>query len=262
MNWFYDAPDAIALPAFVILFVAGSCGIVLLLRPFVRRNAGEPVQWDRVLGYIVGTFGVFFGILLGLVAVSVYDNYTETHSAALEETSRLSALYRGVAGLPEPLSGELQDELKTYVRTVVDGDWPQQRQGRLPDASTPVVDTLEKQIDSFSPHDGREQAQLTQLLATFDSFVEARRARMDAATISLPPLFWLVIWAGAVINAVLIACIDVKNLRQHLLMAGLLALFIGLVMFVTADMDHPYAGTISVDPGDFTRLLQQWDARG
>jgi hypothetical protein len=41
-------------------------------------------------------------------------------------------------------------------------------------------------------------------------------------------------------------------------MAGLLALFIGLVMFVTADMDHPYVGTISVDPGDFSRLLAQW----
>jgi hypothetical protein len=32
-------------------------------------------------------------------------------------------------------------------------------------------------------------------------------------------------------------------------------------MFVTADMDHPYAGSISVDPGDFVRLLQQWTAR-
>jgi len=261
VNWFYETSDVIALPAFVLLFVAGSCGIVLLLRPFVRRQAAKAAEWDRVLGYVVGTFGVFFGILLGLVAVSVYTDYSDTHSAALEESSQLSALYRNVASLPEPLSTELQNDLKGYVRTVIDGDWPQQQRGELPNSSTRDVDELEKRISSFSPSDGREQAQLTQLLATFDSFVEARRARIDATTLQLPPLFWAVIWVGAIINAIFIACIDVANVRLHLLMAGLLAVFIGLVMFVTADMDHPYAGTISVDPGDFVRLLQQWESR-
>jgi len=49
----------------------------------------------------------------------------------------------------------------------------------------------------------------------------------------------------------------VRNLRLHLLMAGLLALFVGLVIFVTADMDHPYRGSISVGPGAFERVLQQ-----
>jgi hypothetical protein len=262
VNWFYEAPDFVTLPIFVLLFVAGSCGIVLLLRPWVRRNVTEPVQWDRVLGYVVGTFGVFFGILLGLVAVSVYNNYADTHSATLEETSRLGALYRGVSTLPAPLSTELQKELTTYAHTVIDEDWPQQRRNELPTASTAVVDQLETSISRFEPADGRQQAQLTQLLSTFDQFVEARRARIDATTLQLPPLFWLVIWVGAIINAVLIACIDVKNVRLHLLMAGLLGLFVGLVMFVTADMDHPYAGTIAVDPGDFVRLLQQWEARG
>jgi hypothetical protein len=262
VNWFYDAPEAITLPVFVVLFAAGSCGIVLLLRPFVRRNVVEAAQWDRVLGYVVGTFGVFFGILLGLVAVSVYNNYADTHAAALEETSQLGALYRGASGLQEPQRTELQDELKAYTRTVIEKDWPQQQNGELPTASLRSVDAIERTIYSITPENGREQAQLQQMLATFDSFVEARRARTDAVTLQLPPLFWLVIWVGAIINAVLIACIDVKDVRLHLLMATLLGLFIGLVMFVTADMDHPYAGTISVDPGDFTRLLQQWSARG
>lgn len=246
----------------MVLFVAASCGIVLLLRPIVRRSAVEGAQWDRVLGYIVGTFGVFFGILLGLVAVSVYNDYTDAHAAALEETSRLSSLSRTAAGLPAPLGAELQAELTSYARTVIDSDWPQQENDRLPTASLAGVDRLQRTIDTFDPQTLKEQAQYAQLLSTFDSFVEARRARTDATTVELPGLFWLVIWAGAIINAVLIGCIEVKNLRQHLVMAGLLALFISLVMFVTADMDHPYAGSISVDPGDFVRLLQQWERNG
>ena len=41
------------------------------------------------------------------------------------------------------------------------------------------------------------------------------------------------------------------------LIAGLLALFVGLVMFVTADMDHPYQGSIAVGPGAFERVIEQ-----
>ena len=58
-------------------------------------------------------------------------------------------------------------------------------------------------------------------------------------------------------NAVLIAFIYVKSLRLHLMIAGLLALFVGLVMFVTADMDHPYQGSISVGPGAFERVIDR-----
>ena len=55
----------------------------------------------------------------------------------------------------------------------------------------------------------------------------------------------------------LIAFIHVSNVRLHMLMAGLLGLFIGLVIFVTADMDHPYAGAISIGPGAYERVLEQ-----
>ena len=96
-----------------------------------------------------------------------------------------------------------------------------------------------------------------QLLATFDDFIEARRERIDATTLELPPPFWVVIWVGAAVNAILVALIHLKNVRLHLLLAGLLAVFIALVMFVTADLDHPYAGFISVGPGAFERVLQQ-----
>jgi hypothetical protein len=95
------------------------------------------------------------------------------------------------------------------------------------------------------------------VLSTFDDFIEARRVRLDATSLELPALFWVVLWVGAAVNAVLIAFIDVRNVRLHLLMAGMLALFIGLVMFVAADMDHPYAGAISVGPGAFERVLDQ-----
>ena len=87
MNWFYDTSIWITLPLFVGGFVLLSCLAVLWLRPVVRRLVDSPSEWDRALAHVIGTFGVFFGILLALVALSVYDNFAETRTATLREAA-------------------------------------------------------------------------------------------------------------------------------------------------------------------------------
>jgi len=262
MAWFYDTPLWVTLPLFLTAFVLLSCLTVVWLRPVVRRLVDDTEQWDRVLGHIIGTFGVFFGILLALVAVSVYENYSDTRQAALTEAGHITALYRGTTGLPEQVGVPMEETIDEYLRAVIEQDWPDQQQGILPDESVLLVDQLERQIHAYEPEGLQQLAEFQQLLNTFDDFVEARRDRIDATALELPPLFWVVIWVGAAVNAVLIAFIWVQRLRLHLVMAGMLALFIGLVMFVTADMDHPYQGAISIGPGAFERVMNQIEETG
>ena len=217
----------------------------------------SPAEWDRTLAHVIGTFGVFFGILLALVAVSVSENLGVARHATLEEAAQLAALYRDTTAMPQAVGEPVRDAIAEYLHTVVDQDFPDQRRGILPEESAVLVDDIERMLHDYESETLPAQAEYIQLLATFDDFVEARRERIDAVTLELPPLFWLVIWVGAAVNAILIALIYVKNLRLHLVIAGLLALFIGLVIFVTADMDHPYQGSIAVGPGAFERVIEQ-----
>jgi hypothetical protein len=257
VNWFYETSVWVTLPLFLLLFVAASCGIVIGLRPVVARLVEDRGEWDRALGHVIGTFGVFFGILLALVAVSVYENLAHTREVAIEEASRVGALYRASSALPDQGGDRMHETLDAYLRSVIDGDFPSQQRLVLPTSSDTQVDEMELILQSLEAETLTEQAEYKQVLETFDTLIEARRARIDATALALPPLLWAVIWVGAAVNAVLIAFITVKGLRLHLLMAGLLALFIGLVIFVTADMDHPYAGAISIDAGAFERVLEQ-----
>jgi hypothetical protein len=257
MNWFYETSVWITLPLFLIVFIGASCGIVIVLRPVVARLVADTNDWDRALGHVIGTFGVFFGILLALVAVSVYENLAHTRDVAIEEASRVGALYRAVSGLPDGAGDRMHDTIDEYLRAVIEEDFPQQQRQVLPTASDAQADELEETLDSVEAETLTAQAQYIQALETFDSVIEARRARIDATSLALPPLLWAVIWVGAFVNAVLIAFIAVRGRRLHLIMASLLALFIGLVIFVTADMDHPYAGNIAVDAGAFERVLEQ-----
>jgi len=257
VTWFTTLPLAISLPLFVGGFVVVSCLVVVALRPVVRRLVDDAEQWDRVLGHVIGTFGVFFGILLALVAVSVYENYSDTREAALHEAGQITALYRGTTGLPDEVAEPLQETIKEYLRVVIEEDWPDQRRGELPGASLELVDELEAEIHEYDPEGLQQLAEFQQLLATFDDFVETRRVRIDATALELPTLFWIAIWVGAAVNAVLIGLIIVKSRRLHLVLAGMLALFIGLVMFTTADMDLPYQGALAVNSGAFERVVDQ-----
>lgn len=257
VDWFYETSAGITLPLFVGGFIVVSCVIVLALRPVIARMVDDPKDWDRALAHVISTFGVFFGILLALVAVSVYENFSYTRQAVIEESSRVGALYRATAGMPHDIKDPMRELIREYMLSVIEEDFPAQQRGILPTASERQVDELELLVHLANAETRDEQAELAQMLETFDAFVESRRARIDATSLALPPLLWAVIWVGAAVNAVLIAFIAVKGRRLHLLMAGLLALFIGLVIFVTADMDHPYAGSIAVDPGPFERVLRQ-----
>jgi hypothetical protein len=257
VNWFYSSSIFITMPVFVGGFVIVSCAVVFALRPVVQRMVDNPKEWDHALGHVIETFGVIFGILLALVAVSVYENFAEARKSTLEEAALVGALFRGTTGLPDEAGIPMRATLEEFVHTVIEQDFPAQRRGELPETSAAQVDEFEVLLHDFKPQPVQQEAEFLQLLATFDDFIEARRARIDATTLELPPPFWVVIWVGAAVNAVLVALIHLRNVRLHLLLAGLLALFVGFVMFVTADMDHPYAGSISVGPGPFERVLVQ-----
>ncbi len=89
----------------------------------------------------------------------------------------------------------------------------------------------------------------------FNSFVEARRARIGEAKLALPALLWVVLAVGAVINSALIGLIEVRNLRVHLIMAGLIAAFVALLISTILSLDHPYAGAVNISPEEFQILL-------
>ena len=257
LDWFYQTPIWITMPVFLIGFVVVSCLIVWGIRPLVVRLVNNAKEWDRALAHVIGTFGVFFGILLALVAVSVYENFAYARQTAIQEASQVGALYRATVGLPEQTGEPLRTALDDYMHAVVELDWPQQQRGVLPEASDGQVDEIDGLLRRIEAEPGSEQAVLSQVLSTFDEFIESRRERIDATALALPSLLWLVIWVGAAVNVVLLGFIDVRSRRLHLIMVGLLSLFIGLVIFVTADMDHPYAGAISVDSGAYERVLEQ-----
>lgn len=256
VEWFfYDAPMWFSLPTFVLLAVGLSWGILLAVRPWVTRTAGMHADWDRVPGYAMQSYGILFGIVLALIAVSVYENFQRVNTVVLDEASVLGALFRDVAGYPAPLAEELQEELRRYVQAVITIDWPLMQQDLIPAEGDVHVDSVRDLLFAYDPLTAGQQAVHAQTIDTFNDFMVSRRARLDETKLALPALMWVVLAVGAVLNALMISLVEAKSLRIHLIMSGIIAIFVALVIYTTAGMDHPCAGYVSISPEAFENLL-------
>jgi len=254
LMWLYEVPVAIALPLFVALFVGVSLLIVLALRKWIPRDDDGGPEWDRVLGYAMASYGVLYGVTLALIAAASYEDYRGVEEIVLQETSAISVLYRDASGFPEPIGSELQSVLIEYTDNVITVDWVRQAGGVIPSHTSPQLTEIEQLLFDFQPANESESNLHAATISAFNQFLGDRGARIGATAQEIPPILWVVLYVGAFINAVLIGLVEVRRLRSHLLMAGLVAAFVGLVIFAIASFDHVYAGEVAIDTTLFEEL--------
>ncbi len=245
--WIYDYPIIWVGALFAVATVAITLGGIALLGPTMRAwlHADRPA--NEAIGYILASFSVLYGILLGLLAVESYQNYSTANDIVSREATAISALYRDFGGYPEPERGRLRESLRSYAQEVVQKSWPLQRKGLTPTHETKRVTDLFTAAIAFVPANKAQEILHAEALRQLNVFAEARRVRLNNINMRIPPILWWVVMMGALVHIVLIWMLDVRK-HVHLLLGGLLSFYIGVVIFAIAAMDNPFRGEVSDGP--------------
>ena len=217
----------------------------ILPRLRVRVSDGE------FSGTMVQAIMVFYGLAVALIAVSVWETYSEVASDVSHESTRLGALYRDVSGYPEPIRTELQEELRGYTRYLVDEAWPVHRQGGHPTRGIEWMNRFQSTLVTFEPVTEGQRILHAETLRAYNLMIDARRLRLEAMLTRLPGLLWGVVLFGAAISLVASYFFDVEDGRLHGIMVTLLAAFIGLVMVMILAFDRPFHGELGIGPQDY-----------
>jgi hypothetical protein len=249
--WIYDIPTWALAVLFAVTFVGVTWLGIIVTRRHVRRWVESQPDWNEVMGYVLSCHGVLYGILLGLIAVGTYENYSDVDETVGQEASALAALYRDASSYPESIRGELQALLREYCRYVIEEAWPAQRRGIVPEGGTARVSAFQQKLMTFEPATKGQEILHEGTFQQFNRFVEIRRQRLHHVTTGLPPALWYVVTVGAVLGIVLTWLFSIDRLSVHLSVAGLLSLLTGLVVFLIAAMDYPFRGEVSVSPEAF-----------
>ncbi len=104
-----------------------------LVRPILRTFLRKRSDINDLIGYMLSCFGVFYGLLIGLLAVAAYQNFSSVETIVSKEASTLSALVQDVSAYPEQERTNMIWTLRDYTRYVVKYAWTAQKKGIIPE---------------------------------------------------------------------------------------------------------------------------------
>jgi hypothetical protein len=247
LYWIYDYPSWLIGSLFVAAFVATTWAGIFLTRRTVHSWIHREQRANEMVGFALSSFFVLFGLLLGLLAVATYQNYSTVSDVVDKEASSIAALYRDFGAYPPPLNAELQADLREYARYTIEEGWPAQRKGIVPTGGTDRINNLAKPLYAFEPVKKSQEIIHAEALRQFNHLIELRRSRLSDVTVGLPAVLWWVVAFGALMNIVLIWMQDME-IHVHLILGAILASILGAVIYLTAAMDNPFRGEVSVGP--------------
>ncbi len=248
--WIYAYSPLSMGALFAFVFVAATLFVIFFFNRFFHSWFHNDERTNDMVGFALSSFSVLYGLLVGLIAVAAYQNFSTVSDIATKEASSLAAMYRDLRGYPQPIRGRLQEDLREYTRYVIDKAWPEQRRGIVPTEGSHRIEQFMDDLLTFKPSEKSEEIIHAEALRQLDNYIELRRARLANVTTGIPAVLWWVVFIGALISVVLIAMLAME-VHVHLILGGALSLFLGLVIFLIAAMDNPFRGQVSVGPEAF-----------
>lgn len=249
-EWIYTSPLPVAAATTALLFVGftwlGSMFVAPVFRLFVRSRTGT----NDIVGNVLSSFGVLYGILLGLTAVAAYQNWADVDARVNEEASAILSFGNDISAYPEPIRGEITAKLQELVTITITEEWDQLREGKIFIGTGGLVAEIRSLLVSFEPETKAQEIVHQEAIGHLNEFVEKRRFRIYSVTAGIPAVLWYVVFIGAIFSIMLIWLLDMRFISQ-LFLGGLLAFFLGAMILMIARLDKPFQSADGVSPDAF-----------
>jgi hypothetical protein len=253
-EFIFDLPLLLTGPAIIGSLCLFAIGGMLLVRRRVLPRLRIKVEDSEFSGSMMQGILVFYGLAVALIAVSVWQTYSDTAKTISGEASALNAIYRDVTSYPEPIRSQLQQELREYTDQVIHGAWPLQERGKVPTAGIEHMTRFQSVLDTFEPATEGQKILHAETLRAYNLVIQARRLRLDAVTTGLPTVMWAVIVLGAFIGLTAAFFFKVEDVWLHGILVTLLAVFMGMIIFMILALDRPFRGDLGL-PSDPYQLV-------
>ena len=253
----FDYPLYIVGPGILgVLCIFAAAGLMAVRRSLLPRlRIGT--EDSEFTGAMAQGVMVFYGLAVALIAVNVFQDYSDTSKIVSEEATSLAAIYRDVSGYPEPVRGQMQKELREYTAQIINEAWPLQQKGEVPTAGVAYMDRLQAILFGYEPTSEGQKILHAETLGAYNRMVHARRMRLDSLKTGLPVVMWTTILIGGLISLTACFFFKVDDTRLHVVMLVLLSMFIGLVIFMTLALDRPYRGDLGLGSEPYKLIYEQ-----
>lgn len=209
---------------------------------------------NELAGFVVAVISVTYAVLLAFIAIAVWESYSAVQETVENEATLVGNMYRDTRGLPPELATPIQGEVRRYIDTVVNEEWPTQEAGHVPEAAWQPLHRLHATVAGMQPQHEGEAVVEAELLRTINQVYLAREARTAAAEGHLPNVIWAIILIGGAFTTAFTYLFGFHDFRLHVVMTGAVAATLALIVVLIVAMDWPLRGEVSISSAAFTRI--------
>ena len=237
--------------------ILAMCGPVIVRR-YVTLNRLRAN--NEVAGFKFATIGVIFAVLLAFAIIIVWERFNQADTDVAKEAGAAATVLRLTRGLDAGHGGAISKATLAYLKVAIADDWPAMAQGTLSHTATETMTGIYGAVLKFHDFNANEALVVAEILRNVDEIGEARRARLVAASGTVPSIIWMVLFTGAFITIGFTFFFGTANVRAQSLMSGALAILIFSGLLTIVAIDHPFAGTVHVGPEALNAVLEEFGA--
>jgi hypothetical protein len=240
------------------LALVGITTLIAMVGPVIIRRRVSLDQLrtnNEVAGFKFATIGVIYAVLLGFAVVVVWQKFSDAENNVALEAGAAATIYRLADGIKGAPGVALHDGIGAYLRSAIDEDWPAMKRGQGSPAVTHALNNLYTILLHYEPDDPPATAVFAEVLHQLDLVTQARRTRVVMAAGIVPGIVWVVLFGGALITISFTFFFGTANLRAQTMMTGALSILIFSGLLVIIAIDHPFAGTVKVEPEALAMVL-------
>jgi Protein of unknown function (DUF4239) len=253
MSFFTTAPLWL-----IAIALVGLTTLIAMVGPVIIRKRVSLDQLrtnNEVAGFKFATVGVIYAVLLGFAVIVVWEKFSEAENDVALEAGAATTIYRLSVGIKGEPGAALRDGMTVYLRSAMADDWPAMKHGQGSAAATHALGDLYTALLRDVPSTASGTAVFTEVLHQLDVLTQARRARIVMSAGIVPGIVWLVLFGGAFIVIGFTFFFGTANLRAQTLMTGALTVLIFSGLLVIIAIDHPFAGSVRVEPEALATVL-------
>ena len=260
MLWIYDIPTWLLCLLIILVFLVLSLAGLLLSRHFITKKLRFSREINDAVNYFGTAIAALYSVLLGLIAVASWSNFSSVQGLVSKEAATIGVLYRDLEGYPEPLSTDMRRMVRVYTDSLIEQAWPAQRQGKVLNDVSGQLTALHRKMLGYNPPDNGQLVAHGEAMKKYNEVIDLRRQRSDRVNDSLPGVLWVVVLVGGMLTICVSYFFWIEDVRFHLLLLSMLSLFIGLMVFLIAALDHPFRGEVSVSPDSYKTIVRAMEA--
>jgi hypothetical protein len=248
LDWLLNLPVLwMAVVVFAATFLLAASIYWVVTRLAVNDRA---LAFKAVSSGMLPTLGILFALLVGFIAVEVWNNYDKAKVAVATEAIALRAVVLLAGNFPEEQKTRIYALIDRHIEEAMDKEWPAMAQHRATLSTLRANALIEALHDTLTlkPADDIQRIAQPEIVKALQAALDARRQRIVVSQSAVGTVKWAGILLQGLCTLVAIAMVHSDNRLTCAITMTLYGTGIALSLLLIAAYSRPFTGEISVGP--------------